>query len=1137
MASSSSSPSLPAFPSQSWKYHVFLSFRGEDTRRNFVDHLYSALEQQGIYTYKDDETLSRGESIGPALMKAIEESQIAVIIFSENYADSSWCLDELACIMKCKDIKGTIVMPIFYGVDPSEVRKQKQKYGEAFAKHELENKKKTKSWGHAVVEDPWGLLSAPREQIRKYQEAFAKHELEHKAKVESWRKALVDASNISGWEPKHVANGHESRVIKEIVDTISQRLQLVPSSANEDLIGMAARIQRLKLELQIESGGVRMVGIWGVGGGGKTTLASSIYDEISSMFDGCCFVQNIREESSKINGLVSLQKKILSGVSKQKEVQGIERVEEGRRMIQNRLCHRKVLIVLDDVDQLDQLKALAGSHGWFGEGSRVIMTTRDEHILNAHRVNVTHSIRLLNSDEAIKLFCKHAHRDHTPMENYEQLSKEVVSYAGGLPLALTILGSFLCDKNIHEWRSALARLKEIPNDNILETLKISFDGLTKVERELFLDIACFFRGKYKYNAMRIFDACGFHPVIGVKVLIQKALITISEDGYFDMHDLVQEMGHYIVRGEHPKHPEKHSRIWKEEDVYKICAMDATTELDKIEAIEMDFHFQPAKKQEQDLPSVSANMKNLRYMKSIGDPAKLLFNDLPLRELCCLIVSSGSEKQLWEGCKVLPSLKLLELSHMNKLIMTPNFNGLPNLERFILHGCLCLEEIHPSIGCLEKLVFLSIENCRSLEIFPPIRGIRKLETLEFTEHPKLVKFPKIHHQRMENSTHLDLDDNSGSQVAPYIESSTNYVVSCLRCGCRHLPGVECCVEGPCLSRNIFLVLFHNLQELHFLRKLDLSECNLGDEDIGSDVLELPNLQELNLFRNKFSQLSFSCLQFPRLKWLDVSFCKELVELSELPQSIAIVRADCCDSLESFGGISNCKWLWKVSLWGAYKLGPRVGEILLGSMLQGNAIEDHFISFTIPYQIPKGFVGRFFRGKTLTKRLPHVKWDPYKRHIQSGEEKFRLRLPDDWCNDFCGFLIHIIFQDKDMEIDISIKKDPDEEDSRFEIWHESDETPEPEYLEGEVKTSVGYVSFSSLRQTTSLNSSYSIISFSIKRNWTSFAVELVPRKSKDDPVQTTKAATDCSEFWHEENDEYKAFMIQDNSKYSINIIWKA
>ena len=128
---------------------------------------------------------------------------------------------------------------------------------------------------------------------------------------------------------------------------------------------------------------------------------------------------------------------------------------------------------------------------------------------------------------------------------------------------------------MNQWRSIKARLKEILETDILGKLKVSFDGLELFEQDLFLDITCFFRWEKKETAMEILDACGFHPVIGIEVLRQKALITISEDGELDMHDLVQEMGHYIVRGEHPRNPEKHSRVWKKEDVLTICAMDAT----------------------------------------------------------------------------------------------------------------------------------------------------------------------------------------------------------------------------------------------------------------------------------------------------------------------------------------------------------------------------------------------------------------------------------------------------------------------------------------------------------------------------------------------------------------------------------
>ncbi|KAL7587812.1 hypothetical protein Lser_V15G37336 [Lactuca serriola] len=1059
MASSSSSPSALAFSTPLWKYHVFLSFRGEDTRKTFVDHLYTALVQQGIYTYKDDETLPQGESISPTLMKAIEESQIAIIVFSKNYADSSWCLDELAYIMKCKDTKGLTVMPIFYDMEPSAVRKQKQNYEKAFFKHELENNDK----------------------------------------VGSWRKALVDASNLSGWETKQIANGHEAQGIKEIVDTISHRLHLATSNANENLIGIEARVQEFKSKLQIDSRGVRMIGIWGVGGGGKTTLASYVYSEISSNFDGSCFVENIRDESSKY-GLQKLQEKILLKVLKQKEME-VHRVEEGRCMIRDRLCHRKVLIVLDDVDHFDQLKALAGSHDWFGDGSRIIITTRDEHLLNAHKVDVIHNISLLNDDEAIKLFSKHALRDYRPMKDFALLSSDVVSYAGGLPLALTILGSFLCDKDIIEWRSALARLKEIPESDIVEKLKISYDGLKPVEKELFLDIACFFRREYKNERiMATFHAFGFYPVIGIKVLIEKALITISE-GRFDLHDLVQEMAHYIVRGKHPKNPEKHSRVWKKEDLLKICVMDATKELDMVEAIQCNSYdlVEP-------VPKIIANMKNLRWIYWRGDLASPFPSNFLPSELCCLTLDGISPKQLWKGYKHLPNLKIMELADLKNLIKTPDFDGLPNLERFTLHVCHCLKEIHPSIGRLERLVFLSIKYCANLKIFPPLTRLKKLESLSVSHCPKLVKLVEIP-QNMDKLPYLHLD-NGGKEVASYKKLSTNILVTWWMCGVvevkkphKDLNDVECSLQEPCVPLN-------NMN--NHIRKLNLSYCSVGDKDIDYAIWDLPNLEELNLEGNKFSRLSFSRMRLPQLKWLNVSYCKELTELSELPSSIAVVKADYCRSLETFGDISKCRWLWKVSLWGENKL---VGDILLDSMLEGNALEDHFISVALERQmIPKGFVGRLFRWKTFVLHLPH-----------------------DWSNHFCGFLICFLTKINAPYLYIKIEWEVDE-DSRSEICEESNEASGLEYRE--TKTYVGYVSFSSLRHTTWWNSSCNKISFSIDMGCSSasaqsnFGVELVPRKIKGDEVQKT----DCSEFWDKELEDETTFMIQHDSPSSIKISWQ-
>ena len=163
-ASSSSTPSTSIPPPRSCTYHVFLSFRGEDTRKGFTDHLCASLERKGITTFRDDKDLERGEVISVELLKAIEESMFAITVLSPNYASSTWCLDELQQIVECKQKLGLYVVPVFYGVEPSDVRHQKGSFKEAFRKH---------------------------------QERYGQE------KVRGWREALKQVASYSGWDSKN----------------------------------------------------------------------------------------------------------------------------------------------------------------------------------------------------------------------------------------------------------------------------------------------------------------------------------------------------------------------------------------------------------------------------------------------------------------------------------------------------------------------------------------------------------------------------------------------------------------------------------------------------------------------------------------------------------------------------------------------------------------------------------------------------------------------------------------------------------------------------------------------------------------------------------------------------------------------
>ncbi|KAL4639462.1 hypothetical protein ACB092_03G220300 [Castanea dentata] len=425
-ASSSSSSTMSG-----WTYDVFLSFRGSDTRKFFTDHLYAALNQKGIFTFRDDEKLERGTFIAPELLRAIEESRFAVVIISQDYASSSWCLIELAKIVECMEKERLIVLPVFHYIDPSDVGNLKKTFGEAFAKHE-------------------------------------EHYKDNIEEVHRWKAALTKVASIAEWD---LQDKHEAKVVDELVRKILDNLNSTYSIVHKDFVGINSRMEELLNLLGMGLNDVRFIGIWGMGGLGKTTLARVVYDRFCHHFEGSSFLANVREECEK-HGLVHFQKQLLSDILIERNIHFSD-VQWGSNVIEKRLCYKSVLIVLDDVDQLDQLEALAGERGWFGRGSRVIITTRDQHLLIKHDVAEAeiYKAKELNSDEALQLFCRKAFKKDHPSEGYVELSKKAICYAQGLPLALEVLGSFLKRRSPDAWESALGRLEEAPQEKkILDTL-------------------------------------------------------------------------------------------------------------------------------------------------------------------------------------------------------------------------------------------------------------------------------------------------------------------------------------------------------------------------------------------------------------------------------------------------------------------------------------------------------------------------------------------------------------------------------------------------------------------------------------------------------------------------------------------
>ena len=351
------------------------------------------------------------------------------------------------------------------------------------------------------------------------------------------------------------------------------------SSNAKNLVGLDSSVGEL-IDSYLDCGNhVCMTGIYGIGGLGKTTLARVIYDMLCNHFEGSSFITNVREDSEKY-GLPRLQQQLVEEILEEKNID-IRNAYNGINMIKKRLCNKKVLLILDDINQLDQLEKLAGEHDWFGSGSWIIITTRDKHLLVQHGVDKMYNPSALNDQDALKLFCLSAFENEQPREDYMQLSRSVVFYAKGLPLALATLGSFLVGRTMDDWKSALENLKKIPRREIFDVLKVSYDGLGEMEKEIFLDIACFFRGQTKDRVIKILENCGFDAGISISVLIDKSLVSM-ENQKLEMHDLLQQMGREIVCQESRKEPGKRNRLWHSKDLLNILTKDTVRAMAKLE---------------------------------------------------------------------------------------------------------------------------------------------------------------------------------------------------------------------------------------------------------------------------------------------------------------------------------------------------------------------------------------------------------------------------------------------------------------------------------------------------------------------------------------------------------------------------
>ncbi|CAN1811391.1 Disease resistance protein L6 [Linum perenne] len=674
------------------EYEVFLSFRGPDVRTNFVDYLYSRLIGSRIRTFRDEEGLPKGEVIASSLVEAITESKIYIPVFSGKYAESKWCLQELAKMVECwKRGKGHIILPIFYFVNPRDVRRQ----------------------------------TGP------YEEAFELHSQKHDADtVKEWRKALKQVGQMKGWT---VNESDGDRLLMMNYKLVS----------DQDFVGVDFHVEKVMKLLDFDSQSVKLLSIHGIGGIGKTTLAKAVYDKVYTKFDGCCFLEDVWDTLTKSEGALSLQNKIISTILR-RDVQ-IQDTSIGTHVIKDRICKHKVLIVLDNVGEAFEFDKILGKIGNFSLGSRFMITTRDN-VLNFCTEYNSYELGEMNREYSLQLFSKHAFKMDYPPKDYVTLSHKFVEAAAGLPLALKVIGSLLFRKDEIIWEEKLMQLKDVPPTDVQKRLKISYDALTYEEQQIFLDIACFFIGEKKKLPIYMWSACKFYPEDGIATLILRSLIKVNENDQFCMHNHIRDLGRAIVRDENVEDPGKRSRIWSTDDALDMLKSKQLTFQGTVKVRALSVHLDCELTEKEfnnlsklrylevkggrlmgDFTEILRDIRWLRLSSCTSIPTRFQMNKLVTLELENIEV--GDDWQVWNEIKMANKLKVITLLDCGEVRKTPDLSRCGALE--LIHFELCLNMSgRLDIGNLKRLKELRVMECQVTKLTGNVAMLTNLQVINF-----------------------------------------------------------------------------------------------------------------------------------------------------------------------------------------------------------------------------------------------------------------------------------------------------------------------------------------------------------------------------------------------------------------------
>lgn len=889
----------PASPNQ--VYAAFLSFTGSDNLSGcadssnnvtgFADSLYRRMVADGIDVFE-------GGKIPPLaseeLRPSVPSSNIYIPIFSTNYAHSPLCLETLALMVEQSSRSGgkKEILPVFYDVEWSDLQLDKKSlYGDALDKHKH---------------------SRGAEQVKK------------------WEEALVEAGKVKGWELSSYKS--EKQLITAIVGEILFKLMIEHNIVAEDQstgdnpnpmlsdrtweleVRQESKIMEL-LEMEVED--VRIVGIYGRDGIGKTALAKIVYDQISLLFDARSFLAEIEVTTQQPGGVQYLQTKLIFDILKREYE--VASAFKGVRFLKEIFRNMKVLLVLDDVERLSILKQFVGAKlDWFGSGSRIIVTSKERSVLTGfadQRVVRTYNVSPMDDNRAFNFFWQYAAIGKSDeLRSYVRIAIKIVKAVKGLPLLLKVFGSFLRDKGQEKWIESEGLIHQLQEDH-QKILSRIYETLDQKQKQMYLDIACFTPDVDRRIASYMWHHYD-RPDDEIEVLRHMSLIQMEENK-IGMHSVLRCLPAIAQYTKEGKKGTDHLNT--DEAGFKILPNMTFLSLGRAN---IGGKFADA-------------LLNVRWLHWQGCPRDAISIRLEKNEnLVILDLSWSKVTESWGGWKriKMERLKVLNLTGCVDLLVTPSFSCCPKLEILILERCSRLVHIDHSINDLKLLVTLNLKFCTELSMLPGEMGgmnalkellidgtsIRELpesigklvllQILSATNCSSLVRvldsvreLKSLSVLALEDAKILELSDSFGGlskltclslrncrelgklpEFIGELESLVELDIS--GTGISKLPDSTICLQNlkvlkmdSCFLRRFPLHIGGHI----YLEEVHASWCRSLEGVIPGDIGELHRLRELRLRGTRVSGLPSNLWKMSKLQTLDLLHCDILEELPTLP----------------------------------------------------------------------------------------------------------------------------------------------------------------------------------------------------------------------------------------------------------------